>query len=255
MGRARPSRRRASDSHRGGGNGGIGDNGPPPDAEEILPSTPVYSVQHPPLGTEPDARILGGLEYKVWRTATLQDGTPWPVATIASIKAMPGRTPQLRIYVPRNKYGDVLLGSTPETDLPGPPEGYDEVLLRGRPQVTSSGGRETPHADDGVAEALRLARSNEFEEICFNLSFSNCTGMVVQSLLRPDVLAVVRPQLDVGYSFRPYESWSPGQNPQARQLKMPNVPGIRELNDLNYKVALAEFNRMRALAKALRPCS
>ena len=241
------------------GSGGIGSNGPPPDTEEILPSTPVYPVQHPPLGTEPDSRIVGGLENKIWRTATLPDGTPWPVATITSIRAaikgQPGRTPQLRIYVPQNKYGDVLLGSTPERDLPGAPEGYDEVLLRGRPQVTSSRGWETGHADDGVEEALRLARSNAFKEICFNLSFTNCTDMVVQSLIRPDVLAIVRPQIETNERFWPYETLSGRQTQRQQQDRMPDVWGIREVDVRNYKVALAEFMRMRALAKALCPCS
>ncbi|QUD87781.1 hypothetical protein [Phenylobacterium montanum] len=242
-----------------GGNGGIGGNGPPPDPFEVQPAEPVYTVQHPPIGTEPDRRIVGGLEYPVWRSAKLSDGSKWPVATVSSIRAainsMPGRTPQLRIYVPTNGYGDILLGSTPNMDLPERPEGYDEVLLRGRPQVTSSRGLETGHADDGVEEALRLARSNEFKEICFNLSFTNCTGMVVQSVRRPDVLAIVRPQLDVGYNFRPYETWSPRQKPEERQEEMPDVPGIRRLNDFTNRVALAEFMRMRDMAKAFRSCS
>jgi hypothetical protein len=84
-------------------------------------------------------------------------------------------------------------------------------------------------------EALRLAATNQFSELHFNRTFSTATGRVVQSLIRPDVLAVVRPELDLEDIYHPYESYSPGQNDQTRQPDMPNVPGVRSVYGRRYK--------------------
>jgi hypothetical protein len=141
----------------------------------------------------------------------------------------PGRGPPLSyIWIPRDGRGPMLMGMTPNKEFVEPP-GYDRVTLIGTPQVTYSRGVETEHALDSMKAALELARYNRYSVIFFNSTLTTGTGGEIQSDLRPDVLAVVRPGIDVGYRFSPYESVSPGQVPEDRveQLK-----GFRGLNIL-----------------------
>jgi hypothetical protein len=80
-----------------------------------------------------------------------------------------------------------------------------------------------------VVEGLRLAESNEFSEVYFNRSFTTVTSRMFESLIRPDVVAVARPELDLGYRYQPFEILSGRQTHEDQQERMPNVPGIREI--------------------------
>jgi hypothetical protein len=167
----------------------------------------------------------------------LPNGTPWPIANhenVLSILSTNTRgMPRMLVYVPRDKIGPILVGSTPLHDFI-PPKGYDAVILIGRPQATNSGGQQTGHAYDSVNEALRLASSNKFSIIYFNRRWSTINGELFKSLIRPDVVAVARPEVNLPYRFYPYESLSPGQTLVERQPAMPNVPYIAPLRGQQY---------------------
>ena len=121
----------------------------------------------------------------------------------------------------------------------------------GTPQVTSSRGEETGHAADSAQEALRLARTNEFETIYFNRGLTMSTRGLYQSLIRPDVVAVARPDLNWEITHFPYETLSDGQTEQQQQARMPvGVPWIARIRTGTYKRA-----RTRWLEHlGVRPC-
>jgi hypothetical protein len=201
----------------------------------------------PPVGpvVEPDINAPGVPEGwdvnedgRIVRKPKLPNGQPWPEPTPAIVRAAlvphPGRTPIMVLFLPMDGKGPMLVGSDAEGSYLEPP-GYETVKLIGTPQVTYSRGNETRHADASVEEALRLAETNQFSEIYFNRSFSTSTDRVVQSRIRPDVLALVRPEIRLDYIYHPFESLSPGQTREQRMQVMPNVPGIRELDARRYK--------------------
>ena len=208
------------------------DNGPPlePPAGPIV--EPQINAPRVPEGWDvvEDGRVV--------RRPTLRNGQSWPVPTPEIVRAalMPqrGQTPVMVLFVPTDGKGPMLVGSDAEGDFMQPP-GYQTVRLFGTPQVTYSRGAETGHAEDSIEEALRLGATNQFSELHFNRTFSTATGRVVQSLIRPDVLAVVRPELDLEDIYHPYESYSPGQNDRTRLPDMPNVPWVRPVYGRRYK--------------------
>jgi hypothetical protein len=132
------------------------------------------------------------------------------------------------IFVPQDKIGPMLIGSDDKEEFAKPP-GYDTVRLVGAPQRTDASGAETTHALRSVVEGLRLAETNDFSEVYFNRSFTTVTRGMFESLIRPDVVAVARPELDLGYRYQPSEILSGRQTPTDQQARMPNVPGIREI--------------------------
>ncbi len=216
---------------------GIGDNGPP---EEDIPegepqvgasglAQPFIGAPRVPLGWEIPARVVGGLIYPAIRRPVLRDGTPWPVATHDAIKALlapqRGKDPSLEIFVPYDGIGPTLLESTAKANF-AKPDGYDLITLKGTPQVTHSNGFETGHAYDSIDEALRLAQTHQFSQIYFNRSLAKATDRTVESLIRPDVLAVARPPLSELFGYQPYESFSTGQRTTKRQDQLSIFPGL-----------------------------
>ena len=191
-----------------------------------------------PEGWDTPGQVIDGLDYPPTRNPTLPDGTPWPRATPELIQAVlapqRGTPPSMVVFVPLDGVGPVLVGSTATFDSETP-KGYDSVKLIGTPQVTKSRRQETGHAKDSINEALRLAASNEFSMIYFNRSFSHITGRAYESLIRPDVVGVARPFLDLPYQYSPYESLSPGQKLPNRQAEMPPIPGIKPVRGEYYK--------------------
>jgi hypothetical protein len=103
------------------------------------------------------------------------------------------------------------------------------VKLIGTPQITRSGGSETGHARDSIEVALDLAAENRFSEIYFNSSISTVTGGAREEAFRPDIVAVVRPELSAEPIFKPYEIYSPGQKPEVRELQLNGIPGFLQL--------------------------
>ncbi len=172
----------------------------------------------------------------------LADGRIWPKGTLDIVRPMleprpDGKPPVVVLYVPRDGRGPVLLGMTDKEEFVQP-KNYDRVMLIGTPQVTRAGGVETRHAEDSLAEGLSLASTNRFSTIFFNRSFSTITNGERTELIRPDVLAVVRPELDLGYRYWPYESLSPGQTKEERQDQMPSFPGLRDIEARRYKLLI-----------------
>jgi hypothetical protein len=88
--------------------------------------------------------------------------------------------------------------------------------------------------------AILLARTNRFSEVWFNRGLSTISPGTFQSLLRPDVTAVARPELDLGYRFEPYEIFSPRQNRQDRQAQFAPFPGVRQLDGRTYKFVFGD---------------
>jgi hypothetical protein len=218
---------------------GIGDNMPPPEAEPVPEAEPNLPTLRVPQGWDRPAYTVNGLHYPATRQPLLRDGTPWPTLTpdiVRSLLAPIGRgIPNLVAFVPRDGIGPILLGSTATSDYEQP-SGYDTVTFYGTPQVTYSGGSETGHAEDGINEALDLARSNQFSKFYFNRSFSVITNRMVQSRIRPDVVGVVRPELNLREIYHPYESLSPGQRREYREQDFPKDPSIKPLDARYYKI-------------------
>jgi hypothetical protein len=219
----------------------MGDNGPPDEPiAEVGPepaSQPSFDAPKVPDGWDIPGHTVDGLYYPTVRFPKLPDGTPWPVATHDAIQAIMrpvrGGTPQMTLFVPLDKIGPTLIGSTDTLDYPKP-EGYDEVRLWGAPQVTYSRGEETGHAADSVSEALRMAETNQFSDINFNRAISTSTGRQVLSAIRPDVMGVVRPELDLDHLFHPYESLSPGQDIEERREEMPQDVRVKPAEGQQY---------------------
>jgi hypothetical protein len=85
-------------------------------------------------------------------------------------------------------------------------------------------------------EALRLAESNDFSDIYLNTSFSTITRGNVRSLIRPDVTAQARPELQSPFRLRPYEIFSNRQTAEQRQAQMPSgVSWIAPVDGRGYK--------------------
>jgi hypothetical protein len=220
----------------------IGHNGPPeeetPENEPLIGAPgvaqgqPFIGAPQVPQGWDIPGQLIGGLLYPTTRHPVLRDGSPWPVATHDAIKALltpqRGKDPKLNIYIPYDGIGPTLLGSTATASF-AQPDGYDLVTLIGTPQVTHSQGFETGHANDSIDEALSLAKTHQFSKIYFNLSLSKATDKMVQSLIRPDVLAVARPPLDELFGYQPYESFSPRQDEITRQNQLSIFPGLAQV--------------------------
>jgi hypothetical protein len=235
--------------------GGVGGNGPPEDIEPTVaePPRPEFPTLRAPLGWGMLGHTAGGLEYPPVIRPMLPSGQPWPPATHDLIKKMlghqPGKLPTMLIYVPLDGRGPILVGSTPEGDLPPEPPGYDEVRLIGTPQVTYSGATETGHARDSIDEMLRVARYNEFQAVLFNRSIVMASRYIqepkeylYESIVRPDVVFVARPSVDLPFRLYPYESLSPGQNAPARAGVLGQVPGLGVMNSNQYYKALVRFS-------------
>jgi hypothetical protein len=208
---------------------------PIPEAEPILPGVRVSA------GWDTPGETGGGLTYPSTRHPTFPDGKPWPTATHDAIKAalapISGRqAPMMVLYVPIDGKGPTLIGATRVEEF-NEPKGYSAVKLIGTPQLTYSRGEETGHAADSIAEAIRLADTNQFSEIYFNRSLMTSTRGALQDLIRPDVFAIVRPEIKIGYIYHPYETLSPGQSLRLRIPDYPTYPGLRLPKGKHYKFA------------------
>jgi hypothetical protein len=106
------------------------------------------------------------------------------------------------------------------------PEGYLPVRLIGIPQVTRPVGRKSFHAYDSVDEALKLATTKQFGTIFFNRAWSKLTNGEIRSLIRNDVVAVMRPGQNVDFIYHPAEVLSRRQTPEQQQRRMPIDPRI-----------------------------
>ena len=225
----------------------IGHNGPPGEPLEIEREPETDAGAAPPRWDVP-GQTIGGLYYPPRRFPVFADGTPWPVVTAEAVRQIlarrPGKQPSMVVFVPADGKGPMLIGSTRDKEYPAP-KGYFVVELRGTPQANFAGGRETDHADRSVAEAMRLAATNQFSTIFFNSTVSTGTGRLVESLLRPDVYAVYRPKLN----FTPPGRWhaseikSPGQENEYRTPEELQMMGVK---DVTYKILLSQtFKRGR----------
>jgi hypothetical protein len=222
-----------------GPNLGVGSNVPP--EAELVPGVEAIpdEAMRVPDGWDTPGHIVDGIAYPPSRNPTFSDGTPWPRVdadvVMSTLTPRRGKTPpSMVVYVPRDGVGPTLVGSTTTEDYEQP-RGYDSVTLIGTPQTTYSRGAPTGHVGNSAAEGLRLAESNEFETIYFNRSFTLSTNGTVPSLLRPDVFAVARPEIESPYRYHPYETLSPGQSLRERQDEMPRDPSIRQLDGRSYK--------------------
>jgi len=56
--------------------------------------------------------------------------------------------------------------------------------------------------------------------------------------IRPDVIGVVRPGLNLPYIYHPFESLSPGQERELREELMPKDPRVNRLDARRYKPAV-----------------
>jgi hypothetical protein len=243
---------------------GIGHNEPPSEATPGVDAEPSLEGQRVPPGWDIPGQTVDGLHYQPVRRPVLPDGTPWPMATPDSVLLLlrrSGPNPSMIVFVPRDRIGPTLMGSTPDIDFEQPP-GYDGVWLVGTPQRTMRSGIETRHALESVVDALEMAETNQFSKIYFNRSYSTASNREVNSYLRPDVFGVVRPELKVTETLHPREIYSPGQDPQARELQLPRLPFISPLRGRTYKrrprgrlphfPALARYAHVRDI-RHLRP--
>jgi hypothetical protein len=219
----------------------FGHNGPPsePDAPAEDPALPRERVNE---GWDVPGQVRHGVYYPPTRLPLLRNGQPWPQPTVNMVRAVlqkqPGRAvPYMRLFVPRDLKGPMIIGSDARTDYEQPP-GYDKVMLFGTPQETNRNGRRTNHAVDSIEEALSMAESNRFSRIYFNRSFTTVTGRAWQSLIRPDVVGVERPDVDLLPVLQPYETYSPRQIPEERKNEMPLIPRIHDLYGRTYKLSL-----------------
>jgi hypothetical protein len=225
---------------------GIGDNEPPLDPPIGPGVEPALSPPKVPEGWDVPAQTDGGLLYPATRFPKFKDGTPWPTATPDNVLVIlrQGRPPAMVLFVPQDRVGPTLIGSTADREYELPP-GYDPVRLVGLPQSTSSLGVETKHAIESVREGLRMAETNTFSSIYFNRSFTTLSDGEISSPLRPDVVGVLRPEARAGYRFDPYEVYSPGQKPEARENQLKDLPWINlPLRGDHYKLFRAAWVAM-----------
>jgi hypothetical protein len=236
----------------GGSSDDYGNNEPQPWEGQLEPQPPP--AINPPKVSEGWDRVEDGA---IVRRPTLANGQPWPEADAAVVRRILARgpagtpPPTMWVYIPLDGKGPDLVGSD-RTEEFNQPEGYAKVRFVGTPQVTNSRGAETGHAADSAQEALRLARTNEFETIYFNRGLTMSTRGLYQSLIRPDVVAVARPDLNWEITHFPYESLSPGQDKEGQQERMPtDVPWIAPIEAQRYK--RARLRRLEHLG--VRLCS
>jgi hypothetical protein len=213
---------------------GIGDNSSRADP----PIDPVLGREKVPEGWDQPPKIVDGHYVPAVRFPVLPRGTPWPQPTIHLVQTIlasqPGKKPVLPLFVPRDGIGPTLLGADLKGDYPQP-SGYDLVKLFGTPQITRSGGIETGHARDSIEVALKRAATNRYSAIYFNSAISTVTGGAQEVAFRPDVVAVVRPELSVEPTFVPYEIYSPRQDPKYREGQLKDIPGFYGLDGHFYK--------------------
>ncbi len=208
---------------------GIGGNGPPPEPVELPEAEASIDAPRVPQGWDTPGYVSGGFQHPTVRRPVRPDGTPWPIADHDHIKTIlaPRRRgmAELEIFVPVDGIGPMLMGSATTRDFPKP-NGYDLVTFYGTPQVNKTGGVENAHADDGIQEALALAKTNRYSAMYFNRSLSTITGGGIKFHVRPDLVAVTRPEIDDIIRLKPYESFSNGQSEQERQYQMPNLSSV-----------------------------
>lgn len=159
---------------------------------------------------------------RIERRPKLRTGKIWPPVMVKVVVETMKRDrgappPKMWIFVPRDGKGPPLVGSTPKEEFELPP-GYDRVELIGMPQETFRRGSRSDHADDSVEAAIRFSMTNRYSKIYFNSALSTSTNGEIDAPLRPDVFGVVRPELDLGFRFKPYESYSPGQTREPREM-------------------------------------
>jgi hypothetical protein len=206
-----------------------------PPAERNPMADPELQPKRPPAEWEkPDGeRVPVEADGRLWPEATYQ-----VVRRVLATRLSATEPAQMAIFVPIDGKGPLLVGSDENGDRELP-DGYAKVMFFGTPQVTRAGGVETGHADDSVQAALTDAATNRFSSFYFNMSFRSSTQGVSVSYIRPDVLAVYRPSLDLPFAMKPYESLSPGQTLPARQLEMPtDLPGLEPVTGQRYKLLL-----------------
>jgi hypothetical protein len=228
---------------------GIGDNrGPPllrPEGPQGAPPEPdpILPIPKVPPGWDQPYRVVNGVGLPAGRYPKLPDGRPWPTAEADEIYRMldprRGGLPFVKLYVPIDGKGPMLMGTTEQgADYIEPP-GYQTVYLRGIPQRTTSGGVDTAHALECVTAALRFAEKNEYSDIFFNRSFSTISNGEDDVPLRPDVVGLRRPTLDGGPKYDVFEVLSPRQSGPAREeVLRPAVLGIGSFNSQAYKLLL-----------------
>ena len=138
------------------------------------------------------------------------------------------------VLVPIDGKGPELVGSDEKEEFDDP-TGYNRVQFIGRPQVTTSRSANTNHALDSVETALEWARGGEYTKFYFHSAISTSTEREVDSALKPDFVAVRREPLDETLKYFRYESYSPGQNPVARQIQLQLHPSIAPTQGSFYK--------------------
>jgi hypothetical protein len=228
--------------------GSFGGNLPPPEAEIIPEAEPDPNAPSVPEGWDIPVYTDGRTTGATVRVPRLPDGKPWPVATTATVRGsltgLGRNAAKMTVFVPRDGKGPVLIGSTATFEYIKP-EGYSEVEIIGAPQITRSRstGEETRHADACIDEALEMANSNKFSQIYLNRSFMTSTGRQVQSHLRPDVVGVLRSEIELPERFHPWESLSPGQELPERQEQMPKAPQVGRLRGWPYNSKLPSGER------------
>ena len=223
----------------------IGDNGGPPLRPEpslgaAPPPDPALPTPKAPPGWDQPYRVVKGKALPAGRYPTLSNGRPWPTAEPDEVYRLldpnRGAQPFVKLYVPMDGRGPMLLGSTDKEEFVQPP-GYEVVYLRGVPQRTFSRGAETAHARRSVEKALEFAGTNEYSDIFFNRSFSTISSGKYNVAYRPDVVGLRRSTLNGEYDV--YEVLSPRQSGEAReQVLRPVVPGIRAFDSQAYKILL-----------------
>lgn len=214
-----------------------GRNGPEPEPDPGLPTAKV------PPGWDQPYRVINGVPRPAGRYPTLPDGRPWPSPQAEVVYRMldprRGALPFVRLYVPLDGKGPVLMGTTEQGGDYVEPPGYQPVFLRGVPQWTMSGGVETKHALESVVRALEFAETDRYSDIYFNRSFSTISDGTYNSSLRGDVVGRVRPSLEFEGEYDVFEVLSPRQSGPAREQSLRNaVPGIRHFNSQAYKLLL-----------------
>jgi hypothetical protein len=217
----------------------MGGNLPPGGPRTGLPEDPVFPAEKVPAGWDKPGYWDNGQYHQPIRLPTLQNGTPWPQPTIHLIKTImasqPGKNAVLPLFVPHDGIGPTLLGADTTKDYPKP-AGYDVVMLYGTPQQTFSRDSETAHARDCVNVALRAAATNRYSAIYFNRAISTVTGGAQAVALRPDVVAVVRPELVDEPTYEAFEIYSPGQDPKTRATQLKGIKGLISLDGETLKI-------------------
>ena len=233
----------------GDGEPGIGDNGgppmlrpegpqgPPPEPDPVLPIPKVAP------GWDQPYRVVNGVTLPAGRYPKFRDGRPWPTPQPDEIYRMldprRGALPFVKLYVPLDGIGPMLMGTTEQGGDYIDPPGYEAVYLRGVPQRTTSRGTDTAHALESVARALRFAETNRYSDIYFNRSFSTISNGAYASSLRGDVVGRIRPTLISQGEYDVFEVLSPRQSGAAREQTLRTaVPGIHHFSAQAYKLLL-----------------